>query len=312
MTQEPRGSRKTVTDACASATISTDSTSHKTISYLAKHLTLMMPDAPTEPVIFALPITTMQSHSSQAQLDNIVESFKAFYSTYMASLGRIDTNYWRAFTRKLLAGETDHAPDQKLMIKLISQWKRLVDCELRGEQVLLAQKNPAELMKLIVERMRQQSGLEPLDWEALPEVEKMRYVSKAWQSICVPHGEAAYEQLSEEEKRKVDLFIWAGCCMHKALNAAKNGFVEMGHTWPTMEDCPGPIRLVSKDKRDAMDKSSSEANHVLIYTTATGGAATHNERCGMCFNSTDDKKGEKDVYKHDFEVDPIYPSANHL
>jgi hypothetical protein len=289
-------------DACSSATISCNSTSHKTITYLSKHLTFMMPSAPTEPVILSLPITTMQSHSSQAQLDDIIASFKSFYTTYLQSLGKIDVFYWRAFARKLLGGETDHAPDQKLMIKLMTQWKRLVDRELRGEQLLLAQKTPAELMKLLTERTRAQTGLEPLDWEKLPESDKMRHVSDAWQSICVPHGEEAFQQLSENEKRKIDLFIWAGCCMHKALNAAKNGYAEMSRTWSTIEGCPGPARLVSKDKRDAMNKTTSDKDRMSIYTTATGGAVPHNERCGMCFHSGDDKKGEQDVYKHEFEV----------
>jgi hypothetical protein len=289
-------------ESCASATISCDSTSHRTITYMSKHLTFMMPGAPTKPIVLALPITTMHSHSSQAQLDDIIESLKSFFRTYLASRGHVNPQFWRAFTRKLLAGETDHAPDQKLMIKLLTQWKRLVDRELRGEQLLLAQKTPAELMKLVIERTREQTGLEPLDWEQLPEDEKMRHVSDAWRSICVPHGEDAYQELSDQEKRKVDLFIWAGCCMHKALNAAKNGYAEMSRTWSTIEGCPGPVRLVSKDKRDAMDKTSSEKDRMSIYTTATGGAVPHNECCGMCFHSGDDKKGEQDVYKHEFEV----------
>lgn len=36
-------------------------------------------------------------------------------------------------------------------------------------------------------------------------------------------GEEVYEALPEAGKRDLDLFVWAGCSMHKDLNSVKGG-----------------------------------------------------------------------------------------
>ena len=44
-------------------------------------------------------------------------------------------------------------------------------------------------------------------------------------------GEEAYEKLTPTEKRRVDLFIWTGCAMHKDLNVTKRGAEVMAASW---------------------------------------------------------------------------------
>lgn len=42
-------------------------------------------------------------------------------------------------------------------------------------------------------------------------------------SIINRLGEAAYNNLPEADRQVADLFVHAGCCMHKELNAVKGG-----------------------------------------------------------------------------------------
>jgi hypothetical protein len=261
----------------------------------------MLPDAPKDPVTLAMPITSMHDHSSQAQLDNIIDSFKSFSDMYLRSIGKIDAGFWRNFTRKLSGAQTDHANDQKLLVKLLEQWKRLVDRELRGEQVLLAQNSPLELIKMITSHLREQAHEEAIDWENLPEREEMRLVSDAWRSMCISHGKDAFKELSDEEQFQVDLFVWSGCCMHKSLNTCKAGYAAMSAAWKTIDGSPEPVKLISKDKRDAMNKGTEE-QRVRIQSAAQGGAIPHNASCGMVFKNQNDKKGQQDVYNMEYEV----------
>jgi hypothetical protein len=60
--------------SCDTATFSSDSTSHKSILHLASHITAMTPDTPECPKILALPVTTLDNHTSQGQLDTIANT----------------------------------------------------------------------------------------------------------------------------------------------------------------------------------------------------------------------------------------------
>jgi hypothetical protein len=74
---------------CETATFSSDSTSHKSISYLASHITTMKPNTPERPnepqhpTILALPITTLDNHTSQGQLNTIVNIIREVLGIYM-------------------------------------------------------------------------------------------------------------------------------------------------------------------------------------------------------------------------------------
>jgi hypothetical protein len=128
-------------------------------------------------------------------------------------IGKLSPNYWQNFIWKIVGAHTDHASGQKLLVKLFTEWKRLIDRELCGKEALLASKSPLEILQLISTHIHKQAGA-PLDWERLPEEEQVRLVSKAWHSICISFGEESYRKLSPEEQHKIDMFVWGGCCMH--------------------------------------------------------------------------------------------------
>jgi hypothetical protein len=286
---------------CDTATFSSNSTSHKSISYLASHITAMTPDMPECPKILALPITTLDNHTSQGQLDTIANTIREILSVYTRCFtGKITLEYWKIFITKMVGGMTDHASDQKLLIKLIMNWKRLIDRELRGQNVLLAEKSPVELLQMISDHLHSNDSV-PVDWKLLPEDEQAKLVAEAWRSICIPFGEDAYSKLSPAEQRKVDMFIWSGCSMHKSLNTTKAGYDAMTAEWPKLAGAAPPARLITKDNRATLKKGSEDETE-RIHALSKGGAAKHNEIMGMVMNNKDDKKGQQDVFRNAYEV----------
>ncbi|KAF9642624.1 hypothetical protein BDM02DRAFT_3080845, partial [Thelephora ganbajun] len=60
-------------------------------------------------------------------------------------------------------------------------------------------------------------------WRTLSEVEQTELGQELVHNVNIHLGEEAYQRLSEEEKQRVDLYVWTGCGMHKDLNAVKGG-----------------------------------------------------------------------------------------
>jgi hypothetical protein len=290
--------------------MSSDSTTHKSINYVSKHIIFITKDEPNTRRTLALPITTIDNHSSSTQLEDWILSIKNIFEAYTRSIlpTRIfNASDWRAFICKIKGGSTDHASDQMLLIELFTQWKRIVDRELRGEYYLRS-RSPQELLKIIHDHLRMTStanlNAQPLDWSQLPLDEQMRQLSQVWRDICVPFGEAAYQQLDPEDQLEVDSFVWAGCCMHKSLNAAKAGFEGMARAWERIPKSIGPVKMLNKDNADAAARATA-VEHVRLLALARGGASKLTELMGMLLKHKDDKKGQQDVYKIAFEVSMI-------
>ena len=55
-------------------------------------------------------------------------------------------------------------------------------------------------------------------WDALSEIKKGEKKAAMLEEAVAELGKKAFEDLSEEEKRILRLFIWAGCGCHKDLN----------------------------------------------------------------------------------------------
>jgi hypothetical protein len=232
-------------------------------------------------------------------MDRIIESVRSTLALYSKCfIGKLSPNYWRKFIWKIVGAHTDHASDQKLLVKLFTEWKRLIDRELRGEEALLASKSPLEILQLISTHIHKQAGA-PLDWERLPEEEQVRLVSEAWRSICIPFGEESYRKLSPEEQHKIDMFVWGGCCMHKSHNATQAGYDAMTKAWASIKGAVPPVRLITMDNRALADKGSA-AQRARINQLAKGGAVAHNSIMAMVMHHKDDKKGQQDVFKNAF------------
>jgi len=126
------------------------------------------------------------------------------------------------FFEVLKGMHTDHAEDQKKLVRLIQALKQAYDREHRGETEILAM-NIVELLPILVQVSQQavtRAG-GPDAWESLSKEQQAALHQESYQDICCELGWRQFETLSEDEKRTVDLFLWAGCCMHKELNSVK-------------------------------------------------------------------------------------------
>jgi hypothetical protein len=288
----------------AAATISSDSTSVKGINMVAKHLTVLSADQPGIPRTLALPITSIDDHTSAAQKEDWSASLRDIFAAYATCFERgFTATTWREFIGKIKAASTDHANDQKLLIQLLVAWKQEVDRAIRAESAL-REMGALELLQRVYSELRKERGENPLtssDWNALSEEEQARAVGEAWRSVVLPIGEAAFQELSVQEQAEVDSLIWAGCCMHKGMNAAKEGFTGMTDKWVSIAGAAPPVKMVNKDNRAALDNASASERQ-RIYTLSKGGAAKLTELMGALLNHKDDKKGQQDQYKIAFEV----------
>jgi hypothetical protein len=121
-----------------------------------------------------------------------------------------------------------------------------------------------------------------------------------WRSVCIPYGEEAYQALSVEEQAEIDTFVWAGCCMHKGMNATKGGYDAMGTMWASLTGVTPPVKMVTKDNRTALE-TAPEDERKRIQGLSKGGAAKLTELLGALLRNKDDKKGQQSMYKIAFE-----------
>ena len=109
----------------------------------------------------------------------------------------------------------------------------------------------------------------PEGWDALPaERKKVLGDAAVWQ-LWINFGKLAFAQLSDKEKSAVDFFVWAGCCMHKELNAMKGGNVRIQAWWGD-NTIVGPVLLMNKDNATAATSENSKAKECAINVSAGG------------------------------------------
>jgi len=121
----------------------------------------------------------------------------------------------------------DHAKDQKKLAKLLKEIKDYFMHETLGEEKLL-EMSMSEVNDLLIkadnQKIAEAGGLD--GWHALSDAEQLEANAKAMSAIVLQLEHKAYSQLPEDEKCKVDFFIWVGCAMHKDLNCVKGGNAE--------------------------------------------------------------------------------------
>lgn len=99
------------------------------------------------------------------------------------------------------------------------------------------------------------------------------------------------------EKASIDLFVHAGCCMHKELNTVKGSNTWMTAYWAKV-GVQGLVLLMNKANGPAAEAGTwDHAEAVSI-----GGGVKVTELVGNLFNHKDDKKGQQDVMRYYFEA----------
>jgi len=89
-------------------------------------------------------------------------------------------------------------------------------------------------------------------WDLLSPAEQSARNKSTYAKLLQTIGEEEFQKLIEEEKSAIDLFIWAGCCMHKELNTFKAGCKAFPGFWKSNNLEP-PVKLMNKDNRAAAE-----------------------------------------------------------
>ncbi|KAF8871626.1 hypothetical protein BD779DRAFT_1680239 [Infundibulicybe gibba] len=297
-------------------TISGDGTTIKNLNYEAKHITLQVP---TEYGKASMPVpessgncTTMvpttrffgissgANHRSETQLQLWKDRSHRYYNTYnRSSLGITRPANELTFAAYVLGLGSDHAEDQKKLDRLIREWKTISDRSIRGENYMKT--TPvATLLPIILEesqhKLDRAGGIEA--WEALPEDVKDQRDREAYERLCRRLGEEAWSKLSEGDKREAQLYVWAGCCMHKEMNSVKGVVRGMASFWAN--GLTGPVILFNRDNAAAAAGGPSSAcDHALEHSQ--GGAVKLTSLAGALFHHKDNKRGQQDTFRIHFE-----------
>ncbi|KAI0040499.1 hypothetical protein FA95DRAFT_1585006 [Auriscalpium vulgare] len=294
---------------------SADGTSHKHIEHLSHHMYLHAPRAdehasvqPSE--MLFLGVRATPSKTSEAQLEEFSTMLFDFIATYNKTcLGRANPMSLHDVLSKLTGWGSDHAEDQKKFFRLLREWKRVVDREHRGEQSLHSAAESSSnhvalhLLQAIDAKITSLGG--PAAWDALSAAEREAVHNDVHRDMRRTIGEAAFNALPADEKRRIDLIVWAGCAMHKELNSVKGGNTAMKAYWTTVED-EGPVLLMNRDNAAVAAAASSDAAgqsdaERRAHAVSEGGGVKLTSLAGLVFNQNDDKKGQQDTFRIFFE-----------
>ncbi len=141
----------------------------------------------------------------------------------------------------------DHASDQKKDYTLLRAWKDDIKYHTLGTERLLSMSGEElveNMLRANWEKMESIGGIS--QWERMSAEEKHTCDAAMMNAFARRLGEEAYNKLEPGEKHDMDLFLWAGCCMHKDLNAVKGGDRAMAEWWKR-SGLTGPVILTNKD-----------------------------------------------------------------
>jgi hypothetical protein len=201
---------------------------------------------------------------------------------------------------------SDHSEDQKKLNRLLLEWKTLCDRLLRGKEAMKTMELE-ELVRVLWEesmkKIEDVGGHEA--WDSLSEDEKDARDRIAYDNLCSKLGKDIWNGLSEDIRLEASLFIWAGCAMHKEMNATKGGADRMAEFWKNNNLTP-PMKLFNRDNAAAAASGTSLAQD-RANEISQGGAIKVASLAGLLFNHKDDKKGLQDTYRNFFEHHLGYP-----
>lgn len=280
-------------------TLSGDGTSHRHIQYDSRHYIC---NTGTSHELRTLGVGTAPNHTSETQLDGWKTSTSFLYEIYNSSpRGQISPEDARTFATKISGVMSDHAEDQKKLVRLIGEWKRRNDRTLRGERALKFL-TLAELLPILVEETN--TAMEKIggasEWANLTPEGRTEHNRTITDSLISRIGQEALDSLPEDERALAELYVHGGCCMHKELNAMKGGNTRMSQFW-ARNDLQGPVLLMNRDNAAAAAAGTSQAQQRAVDKSCGGGAKA-TELSGALLRHKDDKKGQQDLFRYFLEA----------
>jgi len=289
-----------------SLTVSNDSTQHRHTEFVAHHINFM--DENGEHKSHLLGVRPAISHTSEEQVKNweiyINELGDVFSKSPLAKQTKASLQ-WNDFLQKCKGGNGDHANDQKLVYEILAEMKAELALQTLGSECLVEMdlQEYDDLLSAEGASCVEKAG-GSAKFNALSAEEKAKIGSDMMKDMTQRLGKDAYNKLSDQEKRKLDLFVWAGCCMHKDLNSVKGGNKAMMEFWAQL-GVVGPILLANRDNAPVIDEITEDeiltpAQERAMNVTVSGGVKAAGI-AGAIFNHKDDKKGYQDMHKRHFE-----------
>ncbi|KAJ6536941.1 hypothetical protein B0H19DRAFT_1270627 [Mycena capillaripes] len=215
---------------------------------------------------------------------------------------RLDCQYSVCQFMRILNGMNgDHASNEKGTSRGMQDLKHEAVLDDLGEEALAGK----EFMDLVhylaawnAKKVAEAGGIEA--WETLSPAEQTERDVKLMKEIVAVLGKEAYDALCPEERRRLDLFVWGGCCMHKDLNSFKGGNNEMMLEWKKL-GVPGPVLLANKanaallrhigDHTFPSDTVLTE-DEFKAFEASTRGGVKACALAGAIFRNKDQKKGQ--------------------
>ncbi len=254
------------------------------------------------------------NHTSETQLNGWIELVEELYELYRDSHfceGEADArNFWTAVTGM----HTNHAEDQKKLFRLLKEWKQQCEREKQGEKTVLAM-NSLELLsflfKVSQEAIQEAGGIQ--EWEKLSELDRKGKHEEMYDRLVQEIGQAEFDKLSDAEKADVDFLLWAGCCMHKEMNAFKGGVQAMEQFWID-HGLDGPVKMYNRDNAAASDLAPGTSAAKQANDNSRGGAIKVSSLAGAVFRHKDRKWGQQDTlrffFDHELGFTICFPDTN--
>jgi hypothetical protein len=247
---------------------------------------------------FFLGIGMAINHTSETQLEGWEDIIEAAYKIYKTSERSMTADEARDFWLKVTGWHSDHAEDQKKLFRLVAAMKIRLERERRGEQAI-ARMAPEQFLDALFEvtqaAVAAAGGISA--WEQLGDEDRRTRHNAAVSDFTRRIGQTEFDQLSDEEKQDVDLFIWGGCCMHKNLNVFKGAVLSMQEWWAD-NGLPGPVKLYNRDNSAAVSLAEGTGAAARAEERTCGGAIKLASLAGAIFRHKDRKRGQQDTLRY--------------
>jgi hypothetical protein len=279
-------------------TLSSDGTTIRHRTFESRHITFSTPTYESDPSKPAkviktrvLAVSTAVNHTSDTQLRGLKEIVEKTYKIYNDSpLGQSKPALVVSFAANIRGLGSDHAEDQKKLSRGVKEWMITSSKYLEGLKIV-ASKPLQELVPIILQagkrKMHEVGGSEV--WDELTEVEREEHNKQAMEEVIEKFGAEAWAGLSDDDRAKAEVFVWAGCCMHKELNSVKGGARRMAEYWSTTGNI-APVKLMNQHKEMAVNAGSSDA---ALSSIGDSGGVKLTSLAGAIFRHKDDKRVNK-------------------
>jgi hypothetical protein len=146
------------------------------------------------------------------------------------------------------------------------------------------------------EMIKQAGGKEA--WDLLSPDQRRNLSAGMIKQVLISLGGSEYSDLTEEQRRELDFFVWVGCGCHKNTNTVLGGHVAVMKWWGE-NNLPGPVLLANKDNTAVLctldPDSEPTAAHEHALQSSTRGGIKATDIAGAIFRNKDHKKGQQDV-----------------